>query len=605
MRSRLAPFWRPSLLAILVIAGLVGGLAASAVAQGVITEWGTPAANAQPAMIATDSSGNVWFAETGANKVARMNPNGVTQEYDVATADSQPWGIFVEPNGRVWFTQTVGNKIGNIRPDGQSGQDNIPTANSQPRGLIVDSNANVWFAESAGNKIGMMNQYGTFSEFGVPTSASQPWALAMDSAGNIWFTERTGNKIGRMTPQAVFTEFQVPTSNSTPTGIAIDASGNIWFTEYDGNKIGMMTQSGVFTEYNIPTGGTKPYWINVDRAGNVWYSGSGNNSFGRVAGGSITEVGLPTAGSVPFGIVTDSAGNVWITEQGASKIAKAIGYAPPPTATPVPPTATPVPVAPTPVPVPHDNRYFFQTGYRIDSDVIWDYFNKRGGIRTFGYPVSRTFQFLGFTTQFFQREIVQLGPDGSARTMNILDPGLMPYTRINGSTFPAPDPTIGAISPSPSAPGYDTAVLDFVRSYSPNQFEGMNVNFYQTFFNTVTLQDAFPQGGGEAWLQPLLNLEMWGVPTSRPMRDPNNGNFVYLRFQRGIMHYDATNGYTQGLLLADYLKAIITGQNLPADLDAQANGSQFYKQYNPNKTYWVDRPDQLPATNLAYAFERQ
>ena len=36
------------------------------------------------------------------------------------------------------------------------------------------------------------------------------------------------------------------------------------------------------------------------------------------------------------------------------------------------------------------------------------------------------------------------------------------------------------------------------------------------------------------------------------------------------MHYDTTCGCTQGLLLADYLKALLTGVNLPADLAAQA-----------------------------------
>ena len=35
------------------------------------------------------------------------------------------------------------------------------------------------------------------------------------------------------------------------------------------------------------------------------------------------------------------------------------------------------------------------------------------------------------------------------------------------------------------------------------------------------------------------------------------------------MHYDKGCNCTQGLLLADYLKSILTGQNLPADLDAQ------------------------------------
>ena len=46
---------------------------------------------------------------------------------------------------------------------------------------------------------------------------------------------------------------------------------------------------------------------------------------------------------------------------------------------------------------------FVQTGYRIDRDSFWDYFSHRGGVATFGYPVSRDFLFQGCTSQFFQR----------------------------------------------------------------------------------------------------------------------------------------------------------------------------------------------------------
>ncbi len=586
--------------------GLLGGLAAvaavalagSALAQPAISEWSVPTANSQPGNIALDPSGDLWFTEIAANKIARINQNGVIKEFDVPTPNSQPWGIVVDAGGRVWFTEAAGNKIGNTTPGGLFGQDNIPTADSQPRGLAVDSAGNVWFAESAGNKIGRLSG-SAFSEYSIPTSGGQPWAVVVDPSGNIWFTERAGNKIGRMSPTGQFAEYGIPTSGSGPTGIAVDAGGNVWFAEYDANKIGMMTPAGAFTEYNIPTANSKPTWVALDRAGGLWYAGSGSNTIGRLSSGAFAEYGIPTSGSGPFGIAVDGSGNVWFTEQAANKIGKAVGLAPAPTPTP---TAVPMP---TPALAPHDARYFRETGFRIDNDAFWDYFNKRGGIRTFGYPVSRTFTFLGFTTQFFQREIMQLGPDGAARTMNVLDTGLMPYTRINGSTFPAPDPGLAALAPAPGTSDYDARVQEFVRSYAPNQFEGLPVNFYQTFQSTVTLQDAFPQGGGNPALLPLLNLEMWGVPTSLPAYDPNNHNFVYLRFQRGIMHYDATNQVTQGLLLADYLKSIMTGKDLPPDLDAQAKDSQFYHQYNPSKPNWVDRPDVLPATNLTFAFERQ
>ncbi|MFN8526928.1 MAG: hypothetical protein U0821_27805 [Chloroflexota bacterium] len=247
-----------------------------------------------------------------------------------------------------------------------------------------------------------------------------------------------------------------------------------------------------------------------------------------------------------------------------------------------------------------DQRYFEATGFRIDDDVIWDYFSKRGATRTFGLPTSRTFQFQGAPTQFFQRQVVQVS-NGTARTLNLLDRDLLPYTTVNGSTFPGADAALTAAAPAPG-PNYDTAIVEFVRQNAPDSFEGMPVRFYFTFGTTVALGDAFPQGGGNSSLLPLLNLELWGAPTSRPARDPNNGGFVYQRFQRGIMHYDDACKCTQGLLLADMLKAILTGQNLPADLGLQAANSPFFKQYDPAAHNGPLKPDTLANTSLANAF---
>ncbi|MGI5835630.1 MAG: virginiamycin B lyase family protein [Chloroflexota bacterium] len=598
MRTRFERSWGYGFMAVL-LAAVVATMAAGASAQSAPTEWSVPTFSSQPMNLAPDSEGNIWFTEFAGNKIGKVNTNGVFQEFTVPTNDSQPWGIAIDSSNRVWFTEHAAGKIGNLTPNGVFGQDNIPTANSKPTGIAIDASGNVWFAESGANKIGRFStSNSSFEEKDIPTANSQPWALAIDSSGNVWFTERAANKIGKMTPSGQFTEYGIPTSGSAPTGIAIDGLGNIWFAEYEGNKIGMMTPTGAFTEYNIPTSGAKPTWVAVDKTGGVWYAGSGTNSFGRVANGTITEYGFSTSNSTPVGVAIDGSGNVWFTMQSANKIAKAAGFAPVATPTPVyTPQATPQPMI-------RDSRFFEQTGFRIDNDVFWDYFNKRGGLRTFGYPVSRTFTFLGATTQFFQREIMQLSPSGTVQTMNVLDPGLMEYTKINGSSYPANDQSIAQQAPIPGSPDYGTRIVDFVRNHAPDHFEGLNVNFYQAFQNTVTLQDAYPEGGGNPALLPLLNLEIWGVPTSRPARDPSNGNFVYLRFQRGIMHYDATTGYTQGLLLADYLKAIITGQNLPDDLKEQAKNSKFYRQYNPYRPNWVDRPDQLPNTNFFYAFER-
>ena len=259
------------------------------------------------------------------------------------------------------------------------------------------------------------------------------------------------------------------------------------------------------------------------------------------------------------------------------------------------------PFQPQPSSAPHDNRYFSQTGFRIDNDTVWDYFNRRGGLATFGYPVSRTFLFQGFPVQFFQRRIVQIGPNGQARLLNVLDADYLPYTSLNNATIPAIDSDLVTTAPNPSDSG---AVLAFVKAHSPDAFNGQSVNFYQTFLNTVSASVALPNGGNLNLL-PGFNLEMWGVPTGGPAVDPNNHNFVYLRYQRGIMMYDAGCTCTQGILLSDYFKSILTGVNLPADLDQEARNSPFYHQYDSSQPNWVHNATTLPNTDLTNAFTPQ
>ena len=256
-------------------------------------------------------------------------------------------------------------------------------------------------------------------------------------------------------------------------------------------------------------------------------------------------------------------------------------------------------------------RYFAETGFAVDNDAFWDYFTHRAGIRTLGYPISRTFRFLGYPTQFFQRLILQEVPGQGAQPMNLLDPGLLPYSRINGSSFPPVMEEVKAATPKEGDPGYDIRVIDFVREYAPNQLNGKRVGFFDAFIGSVVSRDAFPEGDEHPELLPLLDLEIWGVPTSRPAPDPNNTDFVYLRFQRGIMHYQGqdTQGrpITEGILLGDWFKSLLTGQNLPADLEAQAraDNSPYLRQYDRTKLSWVARPEQLPDTDLSFAFERQ
>ncbi|MCA1647661.1 MAG: hypothetical protein LC797_20100, partial [Chloroflexi bacterium] len=272
------------------------------------------------------------------------------------------------------------------------------------------------------------------------------------------------------------------------------------------------------------------------------------------------------------------------------------------------PTATPGPIQQAPT-VGHDARFFNETRFRIDDDAIFAYFQARGMVQSFGFPVSRTFTFLGCSVQIFQRQIAQHCAANQVQLMNVLDPEIFPYTRVNGSIFPGPDDTLKNSTPRVSDPNYGSAILAFIRANAPDQSQGQPVNFGQTFLNSVTAQQA---NTSDPNIIGLLDLEIWGAPISQPAADPGNSNFIYQRFQRGIMHYTAGQG-TRGILLADYVKQIMLGStlpggasnpNLPQDLAQQAQGSKYFGQYCPGGVRWLCRPNALPDSDLTFAFEQ-
>jgi hypothetical protein len=97
-------------------------------------------------------------------------------------------------------------------------------------------------------------------------------------------------------------------------------------------------------------------------------------------------------------------------------------------------------------------------------------------------------------------------------------------------------------------------------------------------------------------------IAVWQLPTSAPTIDPRNPNFMYQRFQTGILFYDATTGTTQALPLGSYLKDLLTGQNLPPDLAVEAAQSPLLGQYDPSQPNGLAHPNLLTQTDLTNAF---
>ncbi|HEX2325701.1 MAG TPA: hypothetical protein VHQ00_09895, partial [Chloroflexota bacterium] len=245
-------------------------------------------------------------------------------------------------------------------------------------------------------------------------------------------------------------------------------------------------------------------------------------------------------------------------------------------------------------------QLFPQTGYRLGppaADPFGEYFAARGGVGTFGYPVSRPFILEGLRVQFFQRYVMQELPLGVG-LLNILDEEYMPYTDFRTAVIPPVDPQVATGAPPPGTPGYGQAVSDYIAATVLNTWEGQPVGFLDAY-----LQTGVRSGATDPAQQALVAVEVLGFPTSGPAPDPRDPNFIYQRFQRSVLQYNGASRQTQPLLMADYFKSIITGRELPPELSMQAQGSRFFLQYRPGRPGWVARPADLPDTDMTLAFE--
>jgi RHS repeat-associated protein len=282
---------------------------------------------AGPAGVATGSDGDVWFAENGGNRIAKLAPaTDAVTEYPIPTSNSQPFGIAAGPDGNMWFSENNMNKIGKITTSGAISEYTIPSSASKPGVITAGPDGNMWFVETGTGKIGKITPSGAITEYTIPANgegAAAPWGLITGSDGALWFTDDTHNAIGRITTSGAISEYPLPTGSAEPTQIAAGADGALWFAEFVGNKIGRITTGGHITEYSGLTSGSGPLWITSGADGNLWFTEYWANKVASINPQSTTihQYTAPTGSSGLYGIASGPDGNIWLAENAVSQVA--------------------------------------------------------------------------------------------------------------------------------------------------------------------------------------------------------------------------------------------------------------------------------------------
>jgi len=174
---------------------------------GKTTLHATPTAAAMPGSINFVPGGSsLWFTETGADKIARIDPSRKITEYAIPTAGSKPFDIQHGPDGAMWFTESGAGKIGRIDPSGTITEYRVGAANDAPTALITQDGA-LWFTEVGSGRIGRLTASGSVSHFATG-SGRLTGDITDTSDGSLWAPKTTS--VVRVKTDGTRTEFPLP-----------------------------------------------------------------------------------------------------------------------------------------------------------------------------------------------------------------------------------------------------------------------------------------------------------------------------------------------------------------------------------------------------------
>lgn len=247
-----------------------------------------------PSGVAVSSSGDVYIADTGNNRIRKVSGGNIS---------------------------TV---AGNGNP-GYSGDGGAATSASlnQPVGVAVDSGGNLYIADEANHAVRKVDTSGVITTIAgnghagyngdnIPASTAQinlPADVAIDSSGNIFISDSGNNRIREI----------VASSGLIQTVAGTGVAGN-------GGASGPATSAQL----------SAPEHIAIASSGDLYIVDSGNNVVHKVSSGTIsTVIGNGTAGdtgdgksptdatlSNPSGIAVDSAGNLYVSDPVHNRVRK-------------------------------------------------------------------------------------------------------------------------------------------------------------------------------------------------------------------------------------------------------------------------------------------
>jgi hypothetical protein len=220
-----------------------------------------------PSGVATDSSSNVYVADTNNNRIQKFNSTGgfLTKWGSLGTGNNQfngPQGIATDSSSNVYVADTNNNRILKFNSTGtyvtQWGGAGVGDGQfSLPSGVATDSSGNVYVADAGNSRIQKFNSTGTFiAKWGSAGAGNGQFGTTLDVAtgahGNVIVADGTNNRIQKFRPSGTFilTWGSLGTGNSQfngPSGVAVASTDHVYVVDRANNRIQKFHETDTIT----------------------------------------------------------------------------------------------------------------------------------------------------------------------------------------------------------------------------------------------------------------------------------------------------------------------------------------------------------------------
>jgi DNA-binding beta-propeller fold protein YncE len=312
----------------------------------------------QPEGITVDSTGDIWLADTGNNRIEELpsaggSPLQMFGTYGTSgnTALNAPQGLAFDSTGLLYVADANNNRIQVLQPAATSGINTTPAyqgdifnaagvAPMYPAGGGADSAGTMWIADSGGSRIDEITSGGTLS-YVTPSSGTQlnnPRSLSIDvsNPSDLWVTDTGNNGIVEMTTSGtVLMRLGATTSPAlslkSPFGNANNATELFVADTYDHRVVAVSKATGDTlwsSSTTCPAPGGKALLrirdVAVGSDGNVYAADTDNNRIVEFNASTGACIGTGWAGVTghtlhqPRALTSDGSGGLWIAEDGGA-----------------------------------------------------------------------------------------------------------------------------------------------------------------------------------------------------------------------------------------------------------------------------------------------